>query len=421
MELHCLPAETPTTASSSSTDPLYDNYCPLYAHRGRDRHRERDRESRARCPAVTRLPVPCSPLPGLAPAVAEVPTLGGGGGPGAWPDHSYCSWGKGLGRQGWEAELGPGMNRARGGERGGEGGRREGVQDTEEEERVHQNQSPSPSPSQSEEHKSALSVYDNLRYAATPDSLLEVFSMETGFLEPSQEWMYQARAAEQIQVLMEDEGASRGNSSWSSCEIILAGCDGPKQDQDPDQEKDPEQEPEPDSGPCAFDQEDPMPHLQLPLSHLQTHLAASLPHQSQTGLQAQWLPAAAQHPEEPPRAPRVPPPVPLADPSASALRSVLTNLQHQIVRQREEYEARIISLEQRNEELQVEVVGLRANLAQQRHWYQVVQAKIAESERARAAADLRNAALQREMEQFFDTFGELNNEAKKTECIVRSF
>lgn len=79
------------------------------------------------------------------------------------------------------------------------------------------------------------------------------------------------------------------------------------------------------------------------------------------------------------------------------------------------------SLEQRNEELQVEVVRLKTNLMQQRHWYQAVQAKIAESEKARATAELRNATLQREMEQLFDTFGELNNEAKKTECIVKSF
>lgn len=51
----------------------------------------------------------------------------------------------------------------------------------------------------------------------------------------------------------------------------------------------------------------------------------------------------------------------------------------------------------------------------------MIQTKIVESESARAAAELRNATLQREMEQFFDTFGELNNEAKKTECIVKSF
>lgn len=69
----------------------------------------------------------------------------------------------------------------------------------------------------------------------------------------------------------------------------------------------------------------------------------------------------------------------------------------------------------------MEVIRLKTNLSQQRHWYQVVQAKIMESEKARAAAELRNATLQREMDQFFDTFGELNSEAKKTEYIVKSF
>ncbi|KAM4621862.1 uncharacterized protein ACJ7VT_006159 [Polymixia lowei] len=408
MELRYQPSETPTTSSSRSTDPLYDNCCPPH----REKHRERGWESRALCPAVTGLPAPCSPLSGLAPAVADVPTLGGGRGPGAWPDHSYCSWGGGLGRQGWEAELGSRINRE-------EGGGRE--LEEEEEERVHQNQSPTLS--QSEEHESALSVYDNLHDAITPDNLLDVVAMETGFQEPLQQQTGQARVAEQIQVLME----SGESSSWSSCEIILAGSrasTGPDRDQDLDLEKDPKQEPELDSGPCPFDQEDPVLHLPLPAaSHHQPHLVASLPHSSQTQLQAQLPPAVAdQHPEElPPQGPRVPPPLPLADPSASALRSVLTGLQQQIVRQREEYEAQILSLEQRNEELQGEVVGLRANLAQQRRWYQVVQAKILESERARTDAELRNAALQREMEQFFDTFGELNNEAKKTERIVRSF
>lgn len=69
----------------------------------------------------------------------------------------------------------------------------------------------------------------------------------------------------------------------------------------------------------------------------------------------------------------------------------------------------------------MEVVQLKSNLAQQRHWYQAVQAKMAESERARAAAERRNATLQREMEQFFDTFEELNYEVKKTEWIAKSF
>ncbi|KAM9356905.1 uncharacterized protein ABDE67_004491 [Symphorus nematophorus] len=395
MELHCLPTETPTTASSCSTDPLYDN-CPPFVQRGRAR--EREMESRVVCPAVTRLPGPCSPLPALAPA--EVPALvSGGRGTGTWPDHSYCSWRAGLGRQGWKAELDPRVNRTRG---GGEQGGSWGVED-----RSHTNQSPNPS--QSEEHRSALSLYDNLPDAATPDNLQEDFDMETSF----QVQMYQEWAPKQSHGLIDDEGASEDKSPWSSCDIILADSGSSNQEQNPDQDRKHEQEPELDSGSCGFQ------HLNLPMSSPpQQHLAASSPQIFQT----LWPPAGAQHPEQPTCwSPRVPPPVPLADPSASALRSLLTSLQQQIVRQREEYEARIISLEQRNEELQVEVVRLKTNLAQQRHWYQAVQAKITESEKARASAELRNATLQKEMEQFFDTFGELNNEAKKTESIVKSF
>ncbi|XP_070693544.1 uncharacterized protein [Pempheris klunzingeri] len=412
MELHCLPTETPTTASSCSTDPLYDN-CPPFAQRGRAREKEQD--SGVVVPPVTRLPGPCSPQPGLAPAVAEVPTLvGRGRGTGAWPDHSYCSWRGGLGRQGWDAELDSCINRPRGGKQGGEQGGIWGVDD-----RAHLNQSPDPS--QSEQHRSALSLYDNLPDAVTPDSLQEVFDMETSFQENLKEQMYRAWAPEQIHGLSDNEGQSEDQSPWSSCEIILAENSSGNQDQNPDQDKKHEQEPELDSGSCGFKQGDPMLRLKLPMSPPQRHLPVPSPQLTHSECQALWHPAEAQHPEQPSWSPRVPPPVPLADPSASALRSLLTSLQQQIVRQREEYEARIISLEKRNEELQVEVVQLKTNLEQQRHWYQVVQAKIMESERNRASAELRNATLQREMDQFFDTFGELNNEAKKTECIVKSF
>ncbi|XP_019941499.1 rho GTPase-activating protein 24 [Paralichthys olivaceus] len=395
MELHCLPTETPTTVSSCSTDPLYDN-CPPFAQRGRAR--EKEMESRVVCPAVTRLPGPCSPLAGVSPAVAVVPTLvGGGRAPGAWPDHSYCSWVGGQGRQGWETELDQGINRGRG------GGERGGEQGGSGEDRVHLHQSPNPS--QSEEHRSALSLYDNLPEAVTPESLQEVCETETSF----QEQMYQAWSPEYMQELMEAEGVSEEKSPWSSCEIILPESSSINQDQNPDQVRKREQEPELDSGSCEFKQAD----LQLPSSpHV---LTESSPQLCPTECQALWPP------EQPAWSPRVPPPIPQADPSASALRSLLTSLQQQIVRQRGEYEERIISLEQRNEELQVEVVRLKTNLAQQRHWYQVIQTKIVESERARAAAEIRNATLQREMEQFFDTFGELNNEAKKTEYIVKSF
>lgn len=360
------------------------------------------------CPLVTRLPKPGSPLPGLVPALAEVQTVvGGGREAGPWPDRSYYSCRGGLGRHPWEAELSPDTNKAR------------GVQGyswvIEDRARLSQ----SPSPSQSEEHRSALSLYDNLSIAGRTESLQEVFDMETSFQEHLQEDMYQTLVPEQIQGLQGD-AASQDQSHWSSCEMVLAKSCSSKQGQNQDKDKEQESNPELDSGSCGFVQRDlvKQPKFLMPLPQ---HLPPSPLQLCQTKSQVLLSPAETQHPKQPSGSPRVPPPVPLADPSASALRSLLTSLQQQIIRQREEYEARIISLEQRNEELQGEVVRLKTNLSQQRHWYQVVQAKIVESERARAAAELHNATLQKEMEQFFDTFGELNNEAKKTEYIVKSF
>lgn len=316
MELHYLPTETPTTASSCSTDPLYDN-CPPFAQRGR----EKEMECRVVCAAVTRLPGPCSPLPALAPA--EVPTLvSGGRGTGSWPDHSYCSWRGGLGRQDWEAVADTVLNRSRGGEGG-----RWGADD-----RAHLKHSPSPS--QSEEHRSALSLYDNLPDAVTPDSLREVLDMETSFQEDSQEQMYRAWAPEHTQRLMDEEGLSEDKSTWSSCEIILSESGYSNQNLNPDQGENYKQEPELDSGTCGLKMEDPKVLPKVLMSPPQ-HLPAI----SKTESQVAWR---AQHQEEPSRTPRVPPPVPLADPSASALRSLLTSLQQQIVKQRDEYEARIV-------------------------------------------------------------------------------
>ncbi|KAM9741955.1 uncharacterized protein ACNS7B_012852 [Menidia menidia] len=391
MELYCLPTETPTTASSCSTDPLYDN-CPPFAQR--EKAKEKEMESRVVCPLVTRLPGPGSPLPALVPALAEVQTVvAGGRGPGASPGRSYRSCRRALENQPWEAELRPGINNAGGGK-----GCDWGIGD-----RARQSQSPSPS--QSEEHRSALSLYDNLPDADTTDTLQQDFDMEASFQEHLQD-MNEAWAPEQLRGLTWDDAVGHDQSPWSSCQVTQGKSCVSKQDQNQDEDKEPDQEPKMDSGSCGFEM-DPELSGSLLASPRQIARCPVL-----------RCPAEAQHPPPPPR---VPPPVPLADPSASALRSLLTSLQQQIIRQREEYEARIISLEQRNEELQVEVVRLKTNLTQQRHWYQAVQAKIVESERARDAAEFRNATLQKDMEQFFDTFGELNSEAKKTEYIVKSF
>ncbi|XP_014847669.1 PREDICTED: uncharacterized protein LOC106920879 [Poecilia mexicana] len=395
MELPCLPTETPTSVSSCSTDPLYDN-CPPFGQRGRAR--EKEMESRAVFPSVTRLPGPGSTLPGLVPALAEVQTVVvGGREPGSWPDHSYCSCRGSLGGQAWESDLSSSKNKG-GGQRGVDWQAEDGAY-----------RSQSPCPSHSEEHRSALSLYDNLTDTGVADSLEEVFDIEMNLQEHFDEHAYASWAPELIQGLMQGDPLGREKNLWPPCDILLTeGCSG-RQRQSPDQDE--KQEPELDSGSCA--QEDltlSFPHQCLAESPLQPSHSQDL-----------WPPAETKHLKEAPLSVRVPPPVPLADPSASALRSILTGLQQQIIKQREEYEERIISLEQRNEELEVEVVRLKTNLSQQRHWYQVVQAKIVESERAKTAAELRNATLQREMDQFFDTFGELNNEAKKTEYIVKSF
>lgn len=306
MELHCLHPESPTTttttasACSCSTDPPYDN-CPPFAQR----LREREVESRLACPAVTGPLGPCSPPPALAPAAVPTVVSGGRGG-GAGPDHCYCSWRGGpLGGPGWEeAVLDAEMTKRGGGGGGAESCWAAGV-------RARENQSPEPS--QSEQHRSALSLYDNIPAAAaataTPDDL--------SFLEASRvPTEHTAWPPEPIRTSMDvDEGLTDDQSTWSSCEIILTECNFRGELEDAGQDRSDEQEPELDYGFNRGGSLSPSPQQQPS--------PAGLPHQQ-------------------PWSPRVPPPVPLADPSASALRSVLTSLQQQIVRQREEYEARIL-------------------------------------------------------------------------------
>lgn len=285
-ELHCLPTETPTTASSCSTDPAYDN-CPPFGQR--EKAREKEMESRVVCPPVSRPRGPSSPLPGSVPALADVQTVVvGGGDSGPWPDRSCCSCR--VGGRAWESELRPTLNKAKG---------QQGVC-CRVEEAAYLSQSPSP--------QSALSLYDNLTDTGTTGSLHDVFNKETSLLEHT----YEAAVPEEL--LLED-AASEDNSTWSSCEIILCR---------PDQDKEQEQEPELDSGSWNLVQMD--------------HLTAGTAQPYRPASQVLWPPVE----DEPSSSPRVPPPVPLADPSASALRSILTNLQQQIIRQKEEYEARII-------------------------------------------------------------------------------
>ncbi|XP_041657974.1 rho GTPase-activating protein 24-like [Cheilinus undulatus] len=85
---------------------------------------------------------------------------------------------------------------------------------------------------------------------------------------------------------------------------------------------------------------------------------------------------------------------------------LLAELQRQMARQKAEYQARIQRLERCNDVLERQVAVLRVSLEQQKRSQSVAEIKIRNMERAKADADLRNTTLQREMELFFQMYGE---------------
>lgn len=64
-------------------------------------------------------------------------------------------------------------------------------------------------------------------------------------------------------------------------------------------------------------------------------------------------------------------------------------------------------LERCNNVLKHQIAVLRISLEQQKRSQSVAEIKIRNMERIRANTDLQNAALQREMEAFFQTYGQL--------------
>lgn len=67
----------------------------------------------------------------------------------------------------------------------------------------------------------------------------------------------------------------------------------------------------------------------------------------------------------------------------------------------------LCSLEQRNLELENEMVSLHEELDQERKKYTMAEIKLRNAERAKDDAERRNQMLQKEMEQFFSTFSDL--------------
>ncbi|KAM9378314.1 rho GTPase-activating protein 24 isoform 1-T1 [Phaethornis superciliosus] len=101
--------------------------------------------------------------------------------------------------------------------------------------------------------------------------------------------------------------------------------------------------------------------------------------------------------------------------SHSALHSLVSSLKQEMAKQKLEYETRIKSLEQRNLTLEKEMMVLHEELDQERKKFTMVEIKMRNAERAKEDAEKRNDMLQKEMEQFFSTFGELTVESRRPE------
>uniref|UniRef100_A0A8D0GDN3 Rho GTPase activating protein 24 n=1 Tax=Sphenodon punctatus TaxID=8508 RepID=A0A8D0GDN3_SPHPU len=99
----------------------------------------------------------------------------------------------------------------------------------------------------------------------------------------------------------------------------------------------------------------------------------------------------------------------------SALHSLVSSLKQEMTKQKLEYETRIKSLEQRNITLETEMMTLHDELEQEKKKFTMVEIKMRNAERAKEDAEKRNDMLQKEMEQFFSTFGELTVEPRRPE------
>ncbi|XP_072518731.1 rho GTPase-activating protein 24 [Salminus brasiliensis] len=229
----------------------------------------------------------------------------------------------------------------------------------------------------SDAQDSTLSVYDNMGTEVQADGLVE-----------------DREAASEIKELEASPSMADSSSSWSSCEIL------------------------PMDGGSRSDGAASLCHSAVLFPSFRRDSGEADPHPNS--------PASSSAPTDAPLStgssevflPNGDPQGPVA---SQAIQCLLAGLRQQMARQKAEYEAKINRLEQRNEALQGQVVGLRASLEQQRRWVSAAEIKMRNVERARVDADRRNTTLQREMEQFFHTFGELGSEARKTERIIQSF
>ncbi|XP_078453538.1 rho GTPase-activating protein 24-like isoform X2 [Lampetra planeri] len=91
--------------------------------------------------------------------------------------------------------------------------------------------------------------------------------------------------------------------------------------------------------------------------------------------------------------------------NTQVLSNLMAKMQMELSKQKLDYEGKIRSLETCKQELQGRVTALSDELEQERKKTTMLEIRMRNAERAQADAEQRNAALQREMEGFFTTFG----------------
>uniref|UniRef100_A0A9J7ZUN6 Rho GTPase activating protein 22 n=2 Tax=Cyprinus carpio TaxID=7962 RepID=A0A9J7ZUN6_CYPCA len=96
-----------------------------------------------------------------------------------------------------------------------------------------------------------------------------------------------------------------------------------------------------------------------------------------------------------------------ADGGPSSLASVVADLKEELRKQKQTYESRIQKLEESSSALCMQMERLEQEMEQERKKKRMLEIKLRNSERAREDAENRNRLLEKEMEDFFSTLGDL--------------
>ncbi|XP_070700378.1 rho GTPase-activating protein 24-like [Pempheris klunzingeri] len=242
---------------------------------------------------------------------------------------------------------------------------------------------------------SALSAYDNL------DKVLDAIGGHSETNDPGDQIEPCEEGEEQ-----EEAGQTRDSSSWSSCEVLpldesshAVGAVSPevspkRSERLPSSQVEDSDNDDHENNNDNDDDEDDDDDVHHPNSPASGSVLSDS--NLSTGSSEVFLPSGPPEPQGP---------EPQSQPRDA--HSVLAELRQQMAQQKAEYQARIQRLERCNDVLERQVMVLRVSLEQQKRSRSVAEIKIRNMERAKADADLRNTTLQREMELFFQMYGDI--------------